>query len=558
MSKDTKAQEKSRPMGRLGFIVYNLVVVAIMVCAVEGVFYMMNRNTPEGPQPYLVDHAALRAGQPGIRQVGNTAKMSYLDPHLGYAHDPAVDDSLGDAPGTPGFAVYGDPSDPQALRIVALGGSTTDPLDPGNWPRALQRILAARGIPSVVFNGGVSGYSSNQELLKLIRDALPLRPDMVLSLSGINDLGFLHSIDAHPMVHPYQTAVLGKVGARKSSAILPNTMTVVARWREARTPEHSRVDGIHLGPEVETTPAAQWTRNIRLAHAVTSEMDAAYLAFLQPVLGVGKYTPSAEDDELLAEATGQKREYLANLEKFYASTRITADTLPYVTSLVDVFEGHTTLYRDARHPNREGYALIAEAVASELCARGLLERFDPECNAAPEPLETTAVPRESREGVEILRNGSFEEWIGGLPRGWVRTEGRVTPATAVTDGQQSIALAPPLSGAGSTRIQQTVSAETGLSGRTAFLQLDAKSATPAFGFGVYASIGGEQTLLTRGDDGEPGWINHPGGGTWAALSQEFTIPTPVEEGTLRLVLMNRAGAQSPALVDRVSLILLPE
>jgi len=185
MNKGETAQSPRRASAA-AVVAINLVLLVLLVCAVEGIALWVNRGTPDGAYPFMVNTQALRSSEGEIRQVGNTAKMSYLDPHLGYAHDHATDDGLGDVGGVPGFAVYGDPDAPDALRIVALGGSTTDPLDPGNWPRALQRLLANQGVPAVVFNGGVSGYSSNQELLKLIRDALPLEPDLVLSLSGIN------------------------------------------------------------------------------------------------------------------------------------------------------------------------------------------------------------------------------------------------------------------------------------------------------------------------------------------------------------------------------------
>jgi lysophospholipase L1-like esterase len=478
--------------------------------------------------------------------------MSYLDPHLGYAHDHATDDGLGDVGGVPGFAVYGDPDAPDALRIVALGGSTTDPLDPGNWPRALQRYLANQGVPAVMFNGGVSGYSSNQELLKLIRDALPLEPDLVLSLSGINDLGFLHSVSQHPMVNPFQRSVLESVVRTKPPLVMPNALSLVARWRAARVPDVNRIDGVNFGPPVSTTPNAQWERNIRLAHAAAAEMGVTYLAFLQPVLGVGEYAPSPEDDALMQEALRQKPKYVDDLRAFYAAARITADTLPYVTPLVDVFAGQSSLYRDARHPNREGYAIIAEAIARELCARGLLEAYGVICGGNVPAQPTVEIPRPEHGGEEWLRNGSFEEWTANGPRFWT-VDGAAERSAAATDGASGAALPRPRGGEERTRIQQTVPAEVAVAGRTVYFALDAMSATPAFGAGIYGSVDGEQMLLTRDESGGPGWLNHPGGGEWTLIAQEIALPDTLEPGSLRVVLMNRAGAQAPALIDRVSL-----
>jgi hypothetical protein len=67
----------------------------------------------------------------------------------------------------------------------------------------LSKLLTADGYSGTIVNGGTGGYSSNQELIKLIRDGLEFKPDIVISYSGINDMGKYNELP-YPMVHPYQ------------------------------------------------------------------------------------------------------------------------------------------------------------------------------------------------------------------------------------------------------------------------------------------------------------------------------------------------------------------
>lgn len=83
--------------------------------------------------------------------------------------------------------------DPGEYRIVAVGDSNTlgwPGRDGANWPADLQLLARQRGLPVTVVNAGVWGYSSHQGLARL-RQALVLRPDLLLISFGSND--------AHPV-----------------------------------------------------------------------------------------------------------------------------------------------------------------------------------------------------------------------------------------------------------------------------------------------------------------------------------------------------------------------
>jgi lysophospholipase L1-like esterase len=82
------------------------------------------------------------------------------------------------------------PGDSRALRIVAIGESTTsDWFGPGNtaWPRQLERQLVAAGIPARVYNLGMVGTTTDAILERLPEQLDRFRPDIAITMMGIND-----------------------------------------------------------------------------------------------------------------------------------------------------------------------------------------------------------------------------------------------------------------------------------------------------------------------------------------------------------------------------------
>ena len=266
MSDDSK--KKKKPFRIFWILLYNVGFAVGILGGLEYGALIRNERAGEEPAPFMFDMDQFRSAPIEVRQEGTTTKMSYLDPHLGYAHEHATDRALGDGQWLPGFVIYGDAMAEDAFWIVALGGSTTDPIDGNNWPKQMQEILASEGVPAVVYNGGVSGYSTSQELFKLIRDVLPLEPDLIISLSGVNDLAFLHSMPGHPMVHPYQKRLLDTITGERPVIFFPNARRRLQRWRTQKTPAIDRVLGVNYGPNVAANHVGHWARNTRLMHAV--------------------------------------------------------------------------------------------------------------------------------------------------------------------------------------------------------------------------------------------------------------------------------------------------
>ena len=531
----------------------------LLLAALEAVCWNANRSVPDGAKPFLIDPKGFLNARRGVRQAVRGMHWSHLDPHLGHAHGEYAYEAL-DCQGTiPGFAISRTSDSEGALRIVALGGSTTDPSTGDNWPVFLHKIIDSRGIDAIVYNGGVAAYSTNQEALKLIRDVLPLEPDIVLSLSGINDMGFLHSMHLHPMVHPFQSRILEAVVHGKPHLLLPNTLEALRRRREESAPRGSRLSGVNYGPKLYTTPADQWERNVRLMHAVAGEFGIDYVSFLQPTLGIGEYVRSPEDDALWKRIEElMSTSYADQMSEFYSEALPRAAAIPYVADLSNVFAGKSGMYRDARHPNTEGQRVIAEAIVRELNARGIIDRgaVEERERLAREDRMASLSARPMHQGVELIRNGSFERWADAVPLHWTVIGGAAAVSTNSTEGENAVRLeVPSAADESGSRLNQYFRHDSVRAGRTLHIAADARADdTHCLGFGVYAIVDGEARLISRDAKGASGWINHPGLRCWTTLLFDAPIPRGVDRDSVRLVVMLRKRATKPAFVDNISVV----
>ena len=106
------------------------------------------------------------------------------------------------------------------FRIVALGESQTfgPTLRDGEkpWPEQLQDLFdrASCSRPIEVVNAGTEAYTLEDNLERMRRDILPLKPDLILSTHGMNGLlalGLRQQAEPNePGVRPRASALLGR------------------------------------------------------------------------------------------------------------------------------------------------------------------------------------------------------------------------------------------------------------------------------------------------------------------------------------------------------------
>ena len=193
-----------------------------------------------------------------VPEFGNMyAPADYLDPLLAYSR---MDD-------LPGFKVNRSTTE-KPLKIFCLGGSTSDWSFGGYrcWGDFYCQILAENGIAADFYNGAMAGYHSSLELLKLIRDVIPMKPDVLLILNGVND-GNQYPLAHHPMHHAYTGKVFERFAAPENASGLEI---------------NGAIKGVLYGPEDDTSALETYFRNMRMMKSLCDEFKIRFFPVLQP------------------------------------------------------------------------------------------------------------------------------------------------------------------------------------------------------------------------------------------------------------------------------------
>ncbi|MBC8352517.1 MAG: SGNH/GDSL hydrolase family protein [Planctomycetes bacterium] len=188
---------RSRP--RLAILAVANIVIALAFC--EGMFFVLNcRKLAENPNLARLSELAVRP-TPGNVPAGSAPNYQ---PHhyLNYVLNPDVP-YMGTLQYNAKYFIRRErpilPRGQSALRILALGGSTTfcDQIanEEDTWPARLESLLRSHyGEQCEVINGGVGGYNLLENMLHYVTLLSDLDPDVVLLYEGINDV--------HPRLYP--------------------------------------------------------------------------------------------------------------------------------------------------------------------------------------------------------------------------------------------------------------------------------------------------------------------------------------------------------------------
>ena len=245
------------------------------------------------------------------------------------------------------YCLFGDLN--SQFRIMTYGGSTTSSIVGSKWVELLQKNLQENDFDSHILNGGCGGHNSWHELNKIIRDATSYKPTHIISFSGIND--FWNQVyPKHPYLYPRMiSTVLGENGKSK---IFPNGYIV---------------------PLTKDTHADAWINKSLAMHGFCKSLGIKFYRILQPTLGVGNYIYDLEDDLdarlhklMTSDIKGKGVLYRKKLSEYYAELRTKIKSYPFIVDMSQVFDGGTRLFSDHRHPNFNGYAIIARSIAKLL------------------------------------------------------------------------------------------------------------------------------------------------------------------------------------------------
>jgi len=341
-------------MKRLGYALYLIASTAFLLAALEvGSFLILKSR---GADAHLFYYKA-KAKTPQRADDGGGIEYGTIDPHLGYTHGPneqKVKDLNPAFTWLDGFLIYGKKTaDFERPVILALGGSTTDGIRVGHsWPEELARTMKEKSVPGTVINGGIGGYSTNQELLKLIRDGLEFKPDFVISYSGINDRGKYGELP-YPMVHSYQRQLLDVQTGSAPSRFLPSTMALLSG---AGLGGKGGMD-YTMGLKTARSLGQQYQRNMELMHAICAAEGCRFDAFIQPFAFYNsKFATIVSPDE-------KGEGYIKAVLALYQEIAGLPATHDYIHDATRILEQADDVYMpDGVHLNQKGDKVVGEYI----------------------------------------------------------------------------------------------------------------------------------------------------------------------------------------------------
>lgn len=265
-------------------------------------------------------------------------RFNPLDINLGYTY--VVDSSI------PGFKAQGGNTCLEKCKFAILGGSTTDAeLFPfASWPEIMYDMMGDKGI--TMYMGGVAGYESSQELIKLMRDVLALDVDMVVVFSGFNDT---RSLSETPFAHSYLEDIF-----RFAAKHYKNDNSLCGEIEEKQK--------VCRGIRREADNVGNWLKNIRMMHAICEEFGIKFLAFLQPMLASKKQMDKEEFGlwKMASVFYGNEREELPRAFREWGKEH--AAEYDYIYDLSGLFDEQGGVYMDDVHVTEKGNQIIAEAI----------------------------------------------------------------------------------------------------------------------------------------------------------------------------------------------------
>ena len=277
-----------------------------------------------------------------------------------------------------------EPRKPNEIRILVLGGSTAWGLGASSTeatvPGALERRLN-EGAPKAsyrVMSGAFSGWSSRQERVAVLELFGVFEPDLVIALTGYNDVLAMVEGAAGEFLQRPESAELGKavednlrpMGTLRALRKLGGTLGV---WRLVVYLRERMALRAPAGPAVAYERAVAEREMPRIADLYTELADflgrrgSRLVVALQPdIYSTGKpLTP--EEQEV-------RRRYASRAKDFGPTFRHYRDDLVRallaaharglaVLDLQGVFDAHPEpVFIDDCHFNDEGYRVLAEAL----------------------------------------------------------------------------------------------------------------------------------------------------------------------------------------------------
>lgn len=260
----------------------------------------------------------------------NLSRNQVMDLNLGYTY--IMDKNY------PGFHVLGNNN--MDFKIVILGGSTTDAnsYQIKTWVDFLFEKCVSYEV--TIFNGGIAGYTSTQELIKLLRDVILLKPNMVIVYDGENDAE--HNYSHKPYDFSYLEKVF-RVATGQSSDL-------------SFSKDNLRID--------HRDSFDIWINNIEIMYTIARMKGIRFFSFLQPMLCSKKEAYlTLREKSIIRCTTLSNVDYAWDASRYRSlvKERRIEEMHSYIFDLSDIFD-EKDVYIDHCHVFEEGNQIIADKI----------------------------------------------------------------------------------------------------------------------------------------------------------------------------------------------------
>lgn len=259
----------------------------------------------------------------------------------------------------PGIVQFGMYNGKNHFKILVLGNSTSEHMIGGmkSWCYYLWKKLSYSSDKNyIIYNGGISGYCSGQEFLKLARDGLLLKPDIIISLSGVCD------------VADFGSSVLGKSLLNKYQYRMWKNITET----KGAIPDSLYMRNLHvLSTGIESTKSnfEEWIDNERKMYALSKEFGIEFLGCLQPMLFVENSVIENDLIEILEDAGIYDNTLGAAQRRFIEGVRKNIVKYPFLYDMSWVLKKEKGCYFDSLHYTERGNKILADEIIKLLYSK---------------------------------------------------------------------------------------------------------------------------------------------------------------------------------------------
>ena len=322
-----------------------------LFCEKEGTYKVIVMSEKKN-KTYILDRMGLMGGIDydwHDKYTMSIKRRFILDSNLGYNFIPVRKGNK-----APGIVEIGDGE----FVIALLGGSTTDGelYSFKTWGEILYEKLSQNGYSVKILNGGCGGYTTSQELIKLIRDVIPLNPDVVIDYTGANDSEYKDV--EYSFVTDYQKE-LAKYMAENIEYSDAHIGSIIIEPNAKYT----------LGVNHNAPCYQVFADNIKMMHSICSGYGITYLAFLQPWMGTKQDRISKYEYEFMMNSGWDSRP-----EALWFCENAWPLVAEYAENITSLFDNEPDVYIDYVHVTEHGNEIIAQYMYDYLIGKGIVKK----------------------------------------------------------------------------------------------------------------------------------------------------------------------------------------